>query len=175
MEGTGSLLFDVKNKKIYCELSVRADPTLFCDFIGQFNKLSKNPYKAVVWHSYDPKGNPVYHTNVVMAILKDHVILCTDSITDAKEKENVVKELTTDGYKIIDINFDEMLNMGGNMIMVQNKKGDHCVIMSDRARKGLRSHNLSELEKSYKIISSDLHMIETIGGGSARCMVAELF
>lgn len=69
-----------------------------------------------------------------------------------------------------------MLEMAGNMIMVQSAKdGQHCVIMSERARKGLRSHNLKVLTDNYKIISSDLHMIETIGGGSARCMVAELF
>lgn len=82
LEGTGSLLFDVENKKVYCELSVRADPALLTDFIGQFNKISKTPYQEVVWHSVDPKGNPVYHTNVVMALLKDHVVLCTDSIRD---------------------------------------------------------------------------------------------
>ena len=77
--------------------------------------------------------------------------------------------------KLIDINFEEMLNMGGNMIMLQNKKGEHCVIMSERARKGLRKHNLKTLEDNYVIVSSDLKMIEHIGGGSARCMVAELF
>lgn len=68
-----------------------------------------------------------------------------------------------------------MLSMCGNMINVQNKQGDHCVIMSERARKGLRSHNLKILEDNYKIISSVINLIETIGGGSARCMVAELY
>jgi hypothetical protein len=92
----------------------------------------------------------------------------------------VVDELTssklnTKPFQLIDINFDEMLNMAGNMIQVTNKKGEDCVIMSQRALNGLREHNRKVIEKNYRIISSDLHMIETIGGGSARCMVAELF
>jgi hypothetical protein len=88
----------------------------------EYNKISKNPYKSIVWHSYDPKGNPVYHTNVVMAILKEHVVLCTESITDKKERDYVVNEITDSSQinprKIIDINYDEMLNMAGNMIML---------------------------------------------------------
>jgi hypothetical protein len=77
--------------------------------------------------------------------------------------------------KLIDINYDEMNNMCGNMIMLLNKKGEYCIVMSERARKNLRKHNLKELEDHYKVISSDISMIEHIGGGSARCMIAELF
>lgn len=123
MEGTGSLLFDEENKKIYCELSVRADETLLNEFVQKYNTYSKTPYRVVQWRSVDPKGNPVYHTNVVMAILKDHTILATDSIADKQERERVIKEITDPSNnirpkKLIDINFDEMLNMGGNMIML---------------------------------------------------------
>jgi len=107
-------------------------------------------------------------------------VLATESITNKEERERVVKEITDPKLnksprKIIDINFDEMNNMGGNMIMLVNKKGEPCVVMSDRAKKHLRKHNLKTLEDNYKIISSDLTMIEHIGGGSARCMIAELF
>ena len=80
LEGTGSLLFDVQNKKVYCQLSERADEQLLSQFMIQFNKLSKTPYRSVVWRSVDQKNNPIYHTNVVMAIFRDHVVLCTDSI-----------------------------------------------------------------------------------------------
>lgn len=115
-----------------------------------------------------------------MAIFRKHVVLCTESIADSKERQRVIEEITNPNLnnvakKIIDINYDEMLNMGGNMIQVTNKKGEDCVIMSARALKGLREDNRKTIEKNYKIIASDLHMIETIGGGSARCMVAELF
>ena len=181
MEGTGSLLFDVENRKVYCGLSERADKVLFDSFIEKLNGLTKTPFKGVSWHSSDPTGNSVYHTNVVMAILKDHVILCTESIKDPEVRSNVIKELTspelnTSPKQLIDISYDEMLNMAGNMIMVQSKaSGDFCVIMSERARKGLTEANRQILERHYKIISADLAMIETIGGGSARCMVAEIY
>ena len=99
LEGTGSLLFDVENRKIYCELSVRADFDLLNKFISDFNKISKAPYEGVVWHSFDPKGNAVYHTNVVMALLKDHAILCTDSISDKAERDRVVESLTNTKQK----------------------------------------------------------------------------
>ena len=170
----------MENKKIFCNLSVRADETLLEKFLSDFNKLSKVPYKTVTWRSVDPSVDPVYHTNVVMAILRDHVILCTESIRDRAERERVVEEIqgsrrNRKPRKIIDIKYDEMLNMAGNMIMVQNVRGEDCVIMSKRARNGLTPDNLSTLEKAYRIISSDLSTIETIGGGSARCMVAELF
>jgi hypothetical protein len=161
-------------------LSVRADEKLLNNFVDYYNKISKRPYSAVVWRSVDPKNNPVYHTNVVMALLKDHVILCSESIKLPSERKKVIYEITDETLnkkpkRLIDINYEEMLNMAGNMIMVKNKNGDHCVIMSERARKGLRPENLKTLEKHYQIVSADLHMIETIGGGSARCMVAEIF
>ena len=147
LEGTGSLLFDVDNHKIYCNLSVRADKNLLAEFVTQYNKVSKQPYRSVVWKSVDPKHNPVYHTNVVMALLKDHAILCTESIPDVNERKKVVAELTDPKLnekpkKLIDIGYKEMLNMAGNMIMVNNKHGDHCVIMSERARKNLKPDNL---------------------------------
>eukprot|EP00347_Sterkiella_histriomuscorum_P004730 403359327 len=182
LEGTGSLLFDNLNKKVYVNISIRADEKLLQEFVEEYNKLSaKSQYRSVVWNSVDQNGNPVYHTNVVMAIFENHVVLCTDSIRDSAQKQRVIKEITdpalNNGHarKLIDINYQEMNNMCGNMMMVQNKNGDHCVIMSQRARQGLRPHNLKEIEDNYKIIASDLNMIETIGGGSARCMVAEMF
>ena len=115
-----------------------------------------------------------------MAILKDHVVLCSESIRDEKERKIVIDEITNPKLnrkprELIDINYNEMENMAGNMIMVTNKRGKHCVIMSQRALKNLRRENLQVLEKNYTIIAPDLTMIETIGGGSARCMVAELF
>jgi hypothetical protein len=95
LEGTGSLLFDQWNRKIYCQRSVRADPLLLDKFLTQFNKISRTPYEAVTWDSVDPQGNPIYHTNVVMGIFRKHVVLCTESIRDTKERENVVKHITS--------------------------------------------------------------------------------
>ena len=179
LEGTGSLLFDVENRKVYCSLSERADETLLESFMKDYNRVAKRPYRAVTWHSCDPKGSPIYHTNVLMAILRDHVVVCTESVRDPEERSRLVTEITSPELnakpkEIIDISYDEMLDMAGNMIMVQGKDR-HCVIMSERARRGLRPANRDVLEKHYTVISADINMIETIGGGSARCMVAELF
>lgn len=121
LEGTGSLIFDVINKKIYVNLSERADENVFNEFLEKFNSISKTPYKGVTYRSCDREGNPVYHTNVVMAILKDHVILCTESIRDEEERARVVRELTDPALnkhpkQLIDISYDEVNNMGGNMI-----------------------------------------------------------
>lgn len=133
------------------------------------------PYKGVTFESLDPSGNVVYHTNCVMAILDRHVVLCLASIRDEERRRQVVEEITEGKREIIDISYDEMMNMCGNMLMVRNQKGEHFVLMSERARKNLREENLKKLIDNYTIISSDLSIIETIGGGSARCMVAELF
>ena len=141
----------MESKKVYCNLSVRADEQLLKEFMQDFNKLSKTPYRAVTWRSLDPKDNPVYHTNVVMAILRDHVILCTESIRDQASRDLVISEIIDPKKnmgrpkKVIDIKYDEMLNMAGNMIMVTNKKGEECVIMSERAKKGLREENFKTL------------------------------
>lgn len=95
LEGTGSLLFDVDNRKVYCSLSVRAHLALLNDFLHCFNNISLNHYKGVHWHSVDQGNNPVYHTNVVMAILKDHVVLCSESIRDKAERAHVMDEITS--------------------------------------------------------------------------------
>ena len=94
LEGTGSLLFDNENKKIFVNVSVRADKGLMASFLKKFNALSKTPYKSVLWDSVDRNNNDVYHTNVVMAILRDHVVLCTESIKDSTERNNVIKEIS---------------------------------------------------------------------------------
>jgi len=153
---------------------------LLSDFMDKFNKISKNPYDTIVYRTYDKGGSPIYHTNVVQAILKDHVVLCTEAIKDESSRKRVVDELTNPKInnsprELIDINYEEMGNMAGNMIMLMNTQGKHLCIMSERARQNLRRHNLQTIEKNYKIVSADLTTIELIGGGSARCMVAELF
>jgi hypothetical protein len=107
----------------YIFRSERADELLLSDFMDKYNSISKNPYRSVVWRSVDRNGNSVYHTNVVQAMLKDHVVLCTSSINNEQDKKRVVEELTSSKLnerprEIIDIDFNEMENMAGNMIML---------------------------------------------------------
>lgn len=161
--------------------SHRADENLLASFMKNFNDISKNPYQQVVFKCVDDKDNPIYHTNVVMAIFTEHVVLCTESIRDKKERDMVVQHITEKSMnsgkarKLIDINYEEMNNFCGNMIMIGNSKGEKCAIMSSRAKQNLRPHNFKVINENYRIVDPDLKIIETIGGGSARCMVAELF
>jgi len=175
LEGTGSLIFDERLNKVYCSLSERACPDTLNDYMNTLNKLAQKPYKLITFNATDREGGSIYHTNVMLAMLDRHAVCCLDSVVDPKESSELVKELAEGGRQVILLSHDEMGEMCGNMIQVKNAEDKLCVIMSDRAKKGLRKENLALLEKNYQIISSDISVIETIGGGSARCMVAELF
>ena len=179
LEGTGSLVIDSRLKKIYCCLSERADFNTLIKFNMRLSKIAKEDYQLVSFVAKDAKGTKIYHTNVMLAILDKHAICCLDSVEDAHDRDRLQKELSQGGREIINISLNEMGEMCGNMIQLRSEKslpkGDMCVIMSERARKGLTKEHLSILDKHYNIVSSDISTIETIGGGSARCMVAEIF
>jgi len=109
----------------------------------KLNSLSKTPYKLVTMHGVDSNGTPIYHTNVIMALMDKHIVFCMDSIRDKKERAVLQKELKEGGRQIIDISYKEMNEMCGNMIQLQDSKnGELCVIMSDRARNNLSKSNL---------------------------------
>ena len=118
LEGTGSLVFDHENYKVYCQLSERACRKTLDGFMKKWNSLCQHPYRLVTFHSFDnkPEPNPIYHTNVVMAILDKHVVCCLDSIHDKEEKAMMLKEIQEGRRKVIDISYDEMNNMCGNML-----------------------------------------------------------
>ena len=130
----------------------------------------------ITFKAFDNKKemSPIYHTNVMMAILEHHVIVNLDSIVDPYMRSYVKKCLSI-GRKIMDISNHEMGEMCGNMIQLKNDQDELCLIMSNRALRGLTTEHLKELEAHYKILASDISTIERIGGGSARCMVAEIF
>lgn len=171
LEGTGSLLLDRVNRKAYCALSPRADEELLIEFCEDFE------YTPVIFTAYqtvDGKRLPIYHTNVMMCLAENFCVICLDSIDDKKEKKNVIHHLRMDGKEIIDISEGQMHHFAGNMLQVQGK--DHkYLVMSGAAHKSLSRKQIEAIEKHCKILSSDLTTIETCGGGSARCMMAEIF
>lgn len=171
LEGTGSLLLDRVNRKAYCALSPRADEELLIEFCEDFE------YTPVIFTAYqtvDGKRLPIYHTNVMMCLAENFCVICLDSIDDKKEKKNVIHHLRMDGKEIIDISEGQMHHFAGNMLQVQGK--DHkYLVMSGAAHKSLSQKQIEAIEKHCKILSSDLTTIETCGGGSARCMMAEIF
>ncbi len=169
LEGTGSIIIDRVHKIAYASLSIRTDEKLFEDYC-QFMK-----YKKVVFQSVDADGIPIYHTNVMMALGIDFVIICMESIPDPKEKEQLRSLFTATNKKVIDITLDQMAHFAGNMLQVKNTEGLSYLVMSSQAFYSLRKDQIQEIESYTNILHSDLRTIETYGGGSARCMIAEVF
>lgn len=172
LEGTGSILLDRVNKKAYCALSVRADEDLFIEFCEDFE------YTPVVFtanQTVNGKRLPIYHTNVMMCLAEDFSVICLDTIDDKKERKNVVKHLKEDGKEVIAITEKQMHSFAGNMLQVLGKDNKRYLVMSSAAYNSLTKAQISVIEKTSEIIHSSLETIETCGGGSARCMMAEVF
>jgi amidinotransferase family protein len=171
LEGTGVMVLDRVNRKAYCALSPRADEDLFIEFCEDFE------YTPIIFHAYqqvDDKQALIYHTNVMMAVGDTFAVICADSITDKKERKNVLAHLKDDKKEIIYITTQQMEHFAGNMLQVQGDNSTYLV-MSDAAYQSLTPAQINQLEQHTKILHTNLTTIETCGGGSARCMLAEVF
>jgi hypothetical protein len=169
LEGTGSMIFDRPNKIVYACLSPRTDERLldrFCEITG---------YEKVVFNSVDGEGQDIYHTNVMMAIGESFVVICMDTIRDEDEKQTLLNIFQNTNKEIIDITLDQMMQFAGNMLQVRNDAGDTFLVMSLTALQSLNTIQIHKIESYTKILAVDITNIETIGGGSARCMMAEVF
>lgn len=169
LEGTGSMVLDRENKIAYACLSPRTDIQVLNDW------CSKAGFRPVAFTSVDSKGDPIYHTNVMMCIADQFAVICLDSIPDETEKRSVIETLKDTKKEIIEISFDQMNHFAGNMLQVQNTKGDRFLVMSSQAYNSLTSEQIKRIENYNPILHSDITTIETNGGGSARCMMAEVF
>ncbi len=172
LEGTGSLLLDRVNRKAYCALSPRADEDLFIEFCEDFE------YTPVLFTSnqtVNEERKAIYHTNVMMCLGETFAVVCLSSIDDKKERKNVINHLKENNKEIIDITETQVNNFAGNMLQVKGTNDERYLIMSQAAYDSLTEHQIKSLEKHTKIISSSLNTIEACGGGSARCMMAEVF
>ena len=172
LEGTGSLLLDRENRKAYCALSPRADESLFIEFCEDFE------YSPVVFtanQTVNEKRVAIYHTNVMMCLAETFAVICLDAIDDKKERKNVVKQLRESGKEIIAISENQVNCFAGNMLQVKGLNDEKYLIMSASAYQSLTEVQLKTIEAHCEIISSSLETIETCGGGSARCMMAEVF
>ena len=172
LEGTGSMIFDHDNKLAYGSVSLRLDEQLFREFCEKFG------FTPVVFHSYQTANNerlPIYHTNVMMCVADQFVVICLDCIDDETERIKVVNAIVNSGKEIIEISESQMQRFAGNMLQLQNPEGKKFLVMSLSAYQSLTPEQISNIEKYSEIIYSDLETIETNGGGSARCMLAEVF
>ena len=172
LEGTGSIVLDRQNELAYCALSARADEELFIEFCEDFE------YFPVVFNAYqsvDGKRLPIYHTNVMMCVAEEFCVICLDTIDDKKERKLVIDQLKKSGKEIIAISEEQMHQFAGNMLQVRNDQGEKFLVMSASAHNSLNAQQIAQITKYCQIVSSDLNTIETCGGGSARCMMAEVF
>ena len=172
LEGTGSMILDRENRKAYCAISPRAEEELFIEFCEDFE------FTPVVFTSNQTVNNQreaIYHTNVMMCVAEQFAIVCLASIDDKKERKNVIKHLKENGKEVIDVTEQQVNAFAGNMLQVKGANEQRFLVMSSSAYHSLRKEQLQKIEKYNPIIHSSLETIETCGGGSARCMMAEIF
>jgi hypothetical protein len=168
LEGTGSMVLDREKKLAYACLSPRTSIVVLQDFCRKLN------YKAVAFHAASENGLAIYHTNVMMCVADRFVVICLDSITDASEKKYVEEIILQSGKDIIPISYSQMNLFAGNMLQLENDQKEKILVMSSAAWNALLPAQIERLEKYNSILHSSLQQIETNGGGSARCMIAEI-
>jgi hypothetical protein len=169
LEGTGSMILDRANRLAYACLSPRTNKAIFLNFCEQLE------YEPVYFTAEDDKGQAIYHTNVMMCVAEQYAVICTDSIKDDRERKTVIRKIEKSGKEAIIIDMKQMACFAGNMLQVRNSKGQLFLLMSDTAHSSLSLVQQKQLLLYNNIIHPNLCHIETNGGGSARCMVAEVF
>ena len=172
LEGTGSMILDRENRLAYCSISNRSNEDLFIEFCEDFE------FTPIIFNSFQTVGNkrlPIYHTNVMMCVATDYVMVCLDSIDDKKQRKNVSSFIKSSGKKLIEISENQVESFAGNMLELVNDKGESILVMSKSAEDSLNENQKNIITKYSRMISSDINTIETCGGGSTRCMMAEIF
>jgi hypothetical protein len=172
LEGTGSILLDRQNDKAYCALSPRADEELFIEFCEDFE------YTPVIFEAFQTVNSErklIYHTNVMMCLGETFAVICADCIDNKKERKMVLDSLRGDEKEVILITEDQVNNFAGNMLEVKGSDDRRYLVMSKSAHQSLTKKQVAQLEEHVTILSSSLDTIEACGGGSARCMMAEVF
>lgn len=169
LEGTGSMILDHEARIAYAARSPRTDATLFSEFCRIFD------YQPVLFHANDATGKAIYHTNVMMSVSPGVAVICLESITDSRERNIVKESLLKSGKEPVEVGLTEMENFACNTLGVFNRQQERYFLLSTRAYQSLSHRNRKKLERYGTLLHSDLEHIETTAGGSARCMVAELF
>ncbi|MBC8884253.1 amidinotransferase [Flavobacterium piscinae] len=172
LEGTGSIILDRDNGKAYCALSPRADEELFIEFCEDFDLA---PVIFEAYQTVNGERKHMYHTNVMMCIAETFAVICADCIDDKQERKMVLDNLKADGKDIILVTEDQVNNFAGNMPQVKGKDDKRYLVMSNSAYQSLTKAQIHKIEQHCEILHANLDTIEACGGGSARCMMAEVF
>lgn len=173
LEGTGSMILDREHQIAYACVSPRTHRDLFAAFCKEFG------YKPMIFTASQTTAegglSEIYHTNVMMSVGENIAVLCDEAIRDAQERERVIQALKESGKEIIHITEEQCNQFAGNMLQVKSQKGQKLLVMSKQAYRSLTEEQIRQIEKHTEILYSPLNTIETSGGGSARCMMAEIF
>ncbi|MBQ9571149.1 MAG: amidinotransferase [Prevotella sp.] len=169
LEGTGSLILDREHHIAYACVSPRTNPVALKIWADEMN------YRYVLFDGIDDNRQPIYHTNVMMHVGSRYAIVCLEAIADQSQRQTVIDSLQSTGKEIVNISFEQMRQFAGNMLELRNSEGKKILVMSATAKHSLTSEQLSILEQDALIVAPDIHTIETAGGGSARCMIAEKY
>lgn len=169
LEGTGSMILDHNNRVAYACRSERTDDIVFEEFYTKMN------FEPEIFNAYDKVNRNIYHTNIMLSIGQKHAVICAESITDEGRRVQIINRLKSSNRDVIEISYEQMQNFCANIIEVRNSENKSFLIMSEKAEKSFTDKQKDILERHCKIISSPLTSIEQAGGGSARCMIAEIF
>lgn len=169
LESTGSMIIDRPHKTIYACKSERTDEQVL-QVVAE-----KLGYQYLLFEAVDQNKQDIYHTNVMMCVGQDFAVICLDAIHKEEEKQQVIDQLNRTQKEIVTISYEQMMQFAGNMLEVKNAKGERILVMSERACKSLTTEQVEYLQKSVKIVAPPLYTIEDYEGGSARCMMAEVF
>jgi hypothetical protein len=168
LEGTGSMVLDRMNRVAFACLSPRTHPYVLAEFGRQTG------YRTVAFHATDATGQAIYHTNVLMSITDNLAIICLAAIADPDERLMVRQELEGLGKRVVEISLDQMASFAGNVLLVLTQQGRKLLILSDQAFNSLTPKQIDLLDDYSTLFHFDLATIEANGGGSARCMMAEV-
>lgn len=172
LEGTGSLVLDRQHRKAYCALSPRADEDLVIEFCEDFEYM---PVIFKAFQTVEGMRKAIYHTNVMMAVGEELAIICLDSIDDPGERKAVVKSLKEDGKIIVNLSEEQLYQFAGNMLEVRGLFAKKYMVMSQAAHDSLEKEQIRLIEAHAAILTAKIPTIEKLGGGSVRCMMAEVF
>ncbi len=169
LEGTGSMILDRQNKIVYACLSPRTSIMALDKFCVLFG------YRKIIFHAVDDQGKDIYHTNVIMTLGSEFAVICMECIQNEDEKETVHETLRSTGKTVIEISFDQVRQFAGNMLEVRDHAGQAKIVLSESAYNALSIKQLETLASFGKLIRIPVPTIEKYGGGSVRCMMAEVF
>lgn len=172
LEGTGSLVLERKNNYVFAAESERTTKDMFDEYCSIMRVPQDN---RVFFRADDERGNPIYHTNVIMSIGDGFAVICDECISNYSERNNVIDKLENLGLEVITINYSQLNSFCGNILNVKSVNGESLIVMSQNARNAFTAEQIEVLERYGKLVVVNIDTIEKVGGGSARCMIAEVF